>query len=342
MVTKGFAMKKQLIFILGFYILLFLSSGFVLLDEFVLVKTGTYVEIPTTTSRTTTTGTTTTVTTTEPTTDEFGSTVTTQPTTTTTTTEDPGIVYPGSKPAILNGADVVGSYETDTLIITVYHLRLYGSDVYVADVVVADAMQILNAFAYNNFGGSNVVQKVSTMAKNNNAIFAINTDYASHYTEGFVIRNGQILRGTDTYRDAVMLRYDGSVISFAEEDTTIEALADDGAWQIWSFGPVLVKEGQSVADNDAWPDRNGVVNPRSAFGYVAPGHYMFVSVDGRFSDSIGVDVEQLANIFLLLDCTEAYNFDGGGSATMWFDGELVNRPSGGSEREVGDCVFIPR
>lgn len=326
-------MKKQLIFILGFYILLFLSSGFVLLDEFVLVQTGTHVEIPTTTTRTTTT-----VTTTEPTTDEFGS---TEPTTI-ATTADPNIAYPGEKPSILNQATVIGSYHTETLLITIYRLRLYGSNVFVADVVVADAKQILGAFAHNDFGGSNVVQTVSTMATNNHAVFAINSDWASHYTEGFVIRNGQILRTTDTYRHAVMLREDGSVVSFAEESTTVEALADDGAWQVWSFGPVLVKDGVSVADNDAWPDRNGVLNPRSAFGYLAPGHYMFVTVDGRTDVSLGVDVEQLANIFLLLDCEEAYNFDGGSSATMWFDGEVVNHPSNGEEREVGDIVFIPR
>lgn len=323
-------MKKQLIFILGFYILLFLSSGFVLLDEFVLVQTGTYVEIPTTTTTTTIT----TTSTSEATTDQFGSTE--------STTADHKIAYPGAKPTILDQAKVLGSYHTETLWITIYKLRLYGSDVFVADVVIADAQQILGAFAHNDFGGKNVVQKVSSMAENNQAVFAINSDWASHYTEGFVIRNGQILRGSDTYRHAIMLRRDGSVVSFAEESTTVEALADDDAWHVWSFGPVLVKNGRSVADNDAWPDRNGVVNPRSAFGYIAPGHYMFVTVDGRTNVSLGVDVEQLANIFLLLECTEAYNFDGGSSATMWFDGEVVNHPSNGEEREVGDCVFIPR
>lgn len=328
-------MKKHLFFILGFYILLFLSSGFVLLDEFVLVQTGSYVEIPTTTTTTTTL---TTTSTSETTTDVFGS---TEPTTVTTTV-DPKIAYPGTKPTILNQATVLGSYHTETLWITIYKLRLYGSDVFVADIVMADAKQMLGAFAHNDFGGKNVVQKVSTMAENNQAIFAINSDWASHYTEGFVIRNGQILRRSDTYRHAIMLRTDGSVVSFAEESTTVEALADDDAWQVWSFGPVLVKEGRSVADNDAWPDRNGVVNPRSAFGYLGPGHYMFVTVDGRTNVSQGVDVEQLANIFLLLECTEAYNFDGGSSATMWFDGEVVNNPSNGEEREVGDCVFIPR
>jgi exopolysaccharide biosynthesis protein len=325
-------MKRQLIFILGFYILLFLSSGFVLLDEFVLVHTGTYVIVPTTT---TTTFTQMTTSTSEATTDAFGS---TEP----TTTAEPKIAYPGTQPTILNQATIIGAYHTETLWITIYQLRLYGSDVFVADVVVADAKQILSAFAHNDFGGKNVVQKVSTMAANHQAVFAINSDWASHYTEGFVIRNGQILRSSDTYRHAMMLRTDGTVVSFAEESTTVETLDDDDAWQVWSFGPVLVKEGRSVADNDAWPDRNGVVNPRSAFGFIAPGHYLFVTVDGRTNVSLGVDVEQLANIFLLLGCAEAYNFDGGSSATMWFDGEVVNHPSNGEEREVGDCVFIPR
>ncbi len=250
--------------------------------------------------------------------------------------------YSGTLPSVLNQALVVGSHESTTALITIYKIRAFESDVYVADVVVKQAEVIRSALAYNIFGGSNYVQTVSTMAEERDAIFAINSDYANHYDSGIVIRNGQVLRRSISYRYATALWEDGSVTSFKESSTSAEALHQNGAWQVWSFGPVLVKEGIAVSSVNDGLQRSAVDNPRSAFGWISDFHYMFVVVDGRSSVSKGVDIEELADIMLMLDCKEAYNFDGGGSATMYFDGSVVNVPSSGEERKVGDCVYIYR
>ena len=224
--------------------------------------------------------------------------------------------------------------------ITVYKTRAYQSNVYIADVVVKQADVIRSALAYNIFGGSNYLQKTSTMARERDAIFAINSDYASHYDTGIVIKNGLILRESISYRTAIALYSDGTVESIKESDTSALSLFNAGAWQVWSFGPVLIKNGIAVASVNDGLQRSAVDNPRSGFGWVSDFHYMFVTVDGRSDISQGVDIEEFADIMMLLDCTEAYNFDGGGSATMYFDGNVINVPSQGEEREVGDCVYI--
>jgi hypothetical protein len=54
-----------------------------------------------------------------------------------------------------------------------------GSDTvtyFVADVQLADATQLQNAFANNSFG-RNIIANTSAIAQQNNAIFAINGDY---------------------------------------------------------------------------------------------------------------------------------------------------------------------
>jgi exopolysaccharide biosynthesis protein len=49
----------------------------------------------------------------------------------------------------------------------------------------------------------------------------------------------------------------------------------------------------------------------------------------------------LAEIMQSLGATTAYNLDGGGSSTMYFDGELVNDPLGtGTERGTSDILYI--
>ena len=65
-------------------------------------------------------------------------------------------------------------------------------------------------------------------------------------------------------------------------------------------------------------------------------------VDGRSTGySAGVALSELAAIFQKLGATEAYNLDGGGSSTMYFNGALVNNPLGkGNERGTSDILYF--
>lgn len=95
--------------------------------------------------------------------------------------------------------------------------------------------------------------------------------------------------------------------------------------------------------------RNGVVNafkasndrhPRSAFGWNAT-HWFFVEVDGRQSDlSIGMTLQELAEYLRGIGVQEGINLDGGGSATLWFKGQVVNSPCYGYERSTANGLII--
>ena len=65
-------------------------------------------------------------------------------------------------------------------------------------------------------------------------------------------------------------------------------------------------------------------------------------IDGRSSGySRGVTLTEFARIFESLGCTQAYNLDGGGSSTLYFQGRVVNNPLGRSqERGVSDILYI--
>lgn len=241
--------------------------------------------------------------------------------------------------AILEDATVIGSYSNDTVDITIYQIRLYSSDIYVADIVADNPGVILSALAYDNFGGSNIVQTVSTMAENKGAVLAINADYASHWSSGIVIRNGQILRSSISDRTDVALYTDGTMATFKESSTTAQSLLSAGAWQVYSFGPALVQDGV-VVENSLDGSHVSQTNPRTGIGMVEANHYMFVCVDGRTSQSEGVNIVEFGDVMYQLGCTVAYNLDGGGSSTMVFEGEVINVPSGGDEREVGDCIYV--
>lgn len=83
-------------------------------------------------------------------------------------------------------------------------------------------------------------------------------------------------------------------------------------------------------------------HPRSAIGFNAT-HIFLVEVDGRQPDlSIGMTLRELGQYMRGLGCVEAMNFDGGGSSTLWVDGRVVNSPSNGGERDIGNALVIVR
>ena len=80
-------------------------------------------------------------------------------------------------------------------------------------------------------------------------------------------------------------------------------------------------------------------NPRTIVGTTADGQVLFVTIDGRQTTSVGTTLRETAAVAQSLGMTDAVNLDGGGSTTMAVAGQVVNQPSGGSERSVGDALI---
>ena len=238
---------------------------------------------------------------------------------------------------------VIGTYSDSKSKITVTRYRAYDSNIYVADVEVTDGTSILSAFAKNTYG-RNITDTTSDMAEENNAVLAINGDYYGARQSGYVIRNGVVYRNQGSNGEDMVISKDGSLSFISESDTTTDSLIQKQAWQVLSFGPVLVENGQvAVTENDE-VGMAMASNPRTAIGTVAKNHYLFVVSDGRTSESAGLSLYELANFMKSLGATNVYNLDGGGSSTMVFQGEVVNNPTTNgnkiSERAVSDILYI--
>jgi len=218
---------------------------------------------------------------------------------------------------------------------------------YVADVTLTDATVLQSAFANNEYG-ENIIDETSDIAEQNGAVFAVNGDYYGFRDTGIVIRNGVVYRDEGARQGMAFYR-DGTVQIYDETATTADELVADGVWNTLSFGPAIVEDGEIVDGiEDVEVDTN-VGNhsiqgdqPRTAVGVIDDNHLVFVVVDGRSPGySEGVTLTELAQIFQDLGATTAYNIDGGGSSTMFFDGDVVNDPLGkGEERGTSDILYI--
>ncbi len=101
-----------------------------------------------------------------------------------------------------------------------------------------------------------------------------------------------------------------------------------GVNHILSGGPYLVKDGEVFVDTVSEKLQSiGGRNPRTAIGYTQDKHLILLAADGREGASIGLTLNELANIMKQLGCVNAMNLDGGGSTVMYVNGKVVNKPA---------------
>lgn len=108
-------------------------------------------------------------------------------------------------------------------------------------------------------------------------------------------------------------------------------------------GPVLVRDGAPVyRSNEAFTTSQlAPRGPRSAVGQRADGAILFVTTDGRQPGySVGMTNFELAQTLVRLGAVRGMALDGGGSSTLAFEGTVLNRPSGGSERAIADALLL--
>ena len=240
------------------------------------------------------------------------------------------------------------SYKDDSISIEITTTRYLDTTIYTADVVLQDPLYFGTALAQNSFG-RNLTDTTSNMAREHNAIFAVNGDYYGFRSNGYVMRGGYLYRseplGDPDQEDLVLYR-DGSLAVIREEEVSAESIAETEATDIFSFGPALILDGEICVKKGEEVDRAQVTNPRTAVGLIEPLHYVFVVSDGRTEESHGLSLLQLAQYMSGLNCTLAYNLDGGGSSTMWFNGQVLNRPTTFgdkiAERALSDIIYIGR
>jgi len=236
------------------------------------------------------------------------------------------------------------TYADQARAITITTYRVDSTDVYVADITLADPTYLMTAFASNTYG-RNVTATTSAIAEASGAILAVNGDFYGARRSGYVVRDAEVFRDQAQSADQedLAIMEDGTWRIIREGDISAADLVVQGARDVFSFGPGLVDGGRTVVEEGVEVDRAQASNPRTAIAYIGSSHYLFVVADGRTSVSAGLDLVQLGDFLVGCGAQTAYNLDGGGSSTMWFQGQVVNQPTDGrshAERKVSDIVYV--
>ena len=205
-------------------------------------------------------------------------------------------------------------YETD--------IRVRGDEA--LRTVVTDANHLTKHFNYPH-----------VIAEQEGFVLAFTDDFFGNRLQlkevpGIVVRQKQLLcdltnRTSGHYLPNLdmMAQYpDGRLEVYHCNEITSEELLERGAVNVFSFGPILIRDGEI---NELVYSYYRSIEPRHALGMIEPNHYFLLTVTGRNADSKGTFLQRVAEMMLDHGVTQALNLDGGNTAALVFRGKMINK-----------------
>jgi exopolysaccharide biosynthesis protein len=177
----------------------------------------------------------------------------------------------------------------------------------------------------------------SQIAQDNGAIAAVNaggfSDSSSANTKwtgtggiptGIIMSNGVVkfndITNYDKKVDVTAITSKGQLLVGPRSFNNLKRL---GVTEAVCFGPALVVNGQGTIKSG---DGGWGIAPRTAIGQRKDGAIILLVIDGRTTKSLGASLKDVQNIMLQYGAYNASNLDGGSSTTMYYDGNIINKP----------------
>lgn len=242
-----------------------------------------------------------------------------------------------TKPTISQNGDTY-TYKSSTLTIKLSRKAVHGISYWVAHIKTASAKQLKSALSNGSYGGAR--QTTSDAVASNGGVIGVNGsafDYATGKPSplGMCIKNGILYGDYMTSYSVMAVKNNGTIYTPAQGLMGKDLLAA-GVKDTYNFGPILIQNGEAQLP---WAETEKYY-PRTAVGMVKPNDYVLLVTDtGSYN---GLNHWDMVNIFKSYGCTYAYNLDGGGSATLYFNGKVMNKLIGNTQRPCADFLYFTR
>lgn len=172
-------------------------------------------------------------------------------------------------------------------------------------------------------------------------VIALNTDYYQYrvnnkYPIGLIMRAGLPVHDNSLGKlgavgvpnlDCVLLTQEGGMSMHPAATLTSEDAAAQNAWDVLSFGPILMKDGRWSQINATY---HATHEPRTAVGRLGENHYLVVFAEGRLKEAKGLSLDEMQQLMLVRGATDAINLDGGRTACLYFMGQQLGAVGNGT------------
>ena len=213
-----------------------------------------------------------------------------------------------------------------------------------SEVKVSDPSQFRRHLAGGEYG-SEIQYLTTEMAASVNAVVASAGDFYRFRNFGTVVYEGVARRVEGTYAETCYIdrngdmhfTYGGEVLTMADAQAYVEE--HDINFSL-AFGPVLV-DNYEVMEH-TWYGVGEITEgyARAALCQMAPLHYIVVAANttGPYQDI--PTVATFAKNIAATGCKMAYCLDGGQTATIVMNDQLINRPVYGQQRKISDIIYF--
>ncbi len=188
------------------------------------------------------------------------------------------------------------------------------------------------------------LSKTSDIAKNNNAVAAINGsffDIENGMSTTYLEKNNEVISKTKKINSLI-----NGIILLENKEIKIDTFKNDQFYKnsksesfAIATGPLLLKN--SILQK--LPKKNFTItkHPRTCI-CKKKDTIIFIVVDGRNKNASGMNLFETQKYLLSLGCIDAINLDGGGSSLMWIKNKgIVNTPSDiNGERAVSNALLL--
>lgn len=244
--------------------------------------------------------------------------------------------------AVLEGS-AVRYYLDDTILAISWKQAIDGTVYNFSEVKIADPSQFRRYLAGGTFG-SGKLMLTSEMADQANAVVAVSGDFYANRNAGVIVHNGTVFRASGG-ADTCYVDKDGNLHftrsgEFQKIQDAQRFVDENNILFSVAFGPILVENGEKVEIGSYGLGEINGHFARAALCQMGPLHYLLMNANGEGSEGGYPTMRTFANRVFETGCTMAYALDGGQTAVMIMNGELVNRVTFGYQRKISDILYF--
>ena len=238
-------------------------------------------------------------------------------------------------------------YLDETILVLVWQEEAAKAVGTFAEVIVSDASQLRRKLVNDTFDADRY-EYATTLSRQANAVLALGGDMYDHpsRSNGICVYEGEILRFEPDTSDSCFFTDTGDMLfayrhQFETREEAEAFVEENNVMFSVCFGPVLIDEGKDVSPTFyTWGEIYDAY-ARSAIGQLGELHYLAMTINCQRPD-----YNYLANIWQLTDemmargCETAYALDGGQTASIIINHELINPVQFGHERYTSDIIYF--
>ena len=235
-------------------------------------------------------------------------------------------------------------YYLDDTIFTIVWKEAHHSCVYTfSETKIAHPSQFRRFLAGDAYGTSQ--QFLTTeMSASVNAVTAASGDFYGYRKIGTVVYRGEVCR-EDNALDLCMVDSQGNLnflyAGQAPQGEELRKYIEDNEIRFSiSFGPVLIDNGV-VKENEDYPVGEIIYYfSRAALCQMDELHYLVATANIEKGYPVFPNLAEFAAVIAKTGCPMAYTLDGGQTATITINDQLVNQVSYGSQRRISDIIYF--